>query len=65
MSAPIDYPATIAALETELVNLITESRWQLERIAELQARIRNVTATMEQGLATLSFPPVHSAGGSN
>ena len=65
VSASIDYPATLAALETELVNLITESLWQLERISELQAKIRKVTQSMEQGLAGMSFPPVLPEGSLN
>jgi hypothetical protein len=65
VSASIDYPATLALLENELVNLITESLWQLERIADLQNKIRAVTQSMEQGLADLTFPPVGSPGGAN
>ena len=65
VSAHLDYPATLAALETELVNLITESLWQLERIAELQNKIRSVTQSIEQGLSEMTFPPVQSPGSAN
>ena len=65
MSEPIDYPATLAALENELVNLITESLWQLERIAELQNKIRVVTKNIEEGLSAMTFPPVRSPGSVN
>ena len=57
VTANIDYPALLASLENELVNLITETLWQLERIAELQRKIRSVTERMEQGLAGMTFPP--------
>ena len=65
MSEHTDYPATLAALENELVNLITESLWQLERIAELQNKIRVVTQSIEQGLSAMTFPPVQSPGSLN
>ena len=55
--ANIDYPALLASLENELVNLITETLWQLERIGELQRKIRSVTEEMERGLAGMTFPP--------
>ena len=65
MSASIDYPAIIAALENELVNLITESLWQLERIAEVQQKLRAMTARMEEGLANLALPPLSTPGSLN
>jgi hypothetical protein len=65
VSAPIEHPATLAALETELINLITESLWQMERIAELQNKIRAITQSMEQGLATLNIAPLDSSGSLN
>ena len=65
LSAPFEHPATLAALETELINLITESLWQLERIAELQNKIRAITRSMEQGLATLNIMPLDSSGSLN
>jgi hypothetical protein len=65
VSAPIDYPTVLAGLEDELVNLITESLWQLERITELQKKIRAVTRCMEQGIAGMTFPPVTTPGSLN
>ena len=63
VSAPVDYPAMLVSLENELVNLITESLWQLERIAELQKKIRWVTQSMEEGMAGMTFPPVTAGRG--
>jgi hypothetical protein len=65
VSAPIDYPAILAALENELADLITESLWQLERIGDLQRKIRAVTQQMEDGLAALTFPPAAPSGSLN
>lgn len=58
--ANIDYPAILASLENELVNLVTETLWQMERISDLQRRIRRVTDQMERGLADMTFPPANA-----
>ena len=60
MNANIDYPAILASLENEMVNLVTETLWQMERISDLQRRIRTVTEQMEQGLSAMTFPPVNA-----
>ena len=55
--ANIDYPALLASLENELVNLITETLWQLERIGELQRKIRSVTEEIRAHESRMSLPP--------
>ena len=59
MPANIDYSDVLASLENELINHITEALWQLERIGELQQKLREVTAQMEQGLAGMTIPPAN------
>jgi hypothetical protein len=43
MPTETDYQAVLLNLETELLHLITESLSQLERISEVQWRIKEVT----------------------
>jgi hypothetical protein len=65
VTASTDYSAILSTLENELADLITESLWQLERIGDLQRKIRAVTQQMEEGLAALTFPPAISPASLN
>jgi hypothetical protein len=60
VTANIDYPAILDSLENEMVNLVTETLWQMESIRGLQRKIQVITEQMDQGLSAMTFPPANA-----